>query len=397
MRKLLFVLSIGICLVIISPSFAYAIKIVVDAGHGGSDPGAIGINGLSEKNVTLDIALKLKTELINRGYEVVLSREDDHYISLKDRIDYTNQQNADLFLSIHGNSYPNSQAKGTLVLYYDNQHPQNSYPASEQMTKLTPLSKLFAQQVLDSFINKLHTENQDIVPSSVYVVRNGTIPSILIETAFLSNAEDAALLADSDTRTKMAEAIADGIVAFRPAEFSDVYGHWAQAAILRLKEQGIVTGNNHLYYPEHSLSRAELLTLLNRIHPFAEVTEGTIITPFTDLSPQHWAYPTLAKALAADYISGYEGGTLKPDQAISRAEAAVLINRFVEEPQTESSNSLNSGFLDVPEDAWYAPAVNHLKNLGILQGKTPTLFEPSQTITRAEIAALLDRWTAKNR
>lgn len=396
MRKLLFVLPIWLCLVIVYPSFAHAIKIVVDAGHGGSDPGAIGINGLYEKEATLDIALKLKSELLNRGYEVVLSREDDRYISLKDRVDYTNQQNADLFLSIHGNSYPSSQAKGTLVLYYDNQYPQNSYPASEQMTKLTPISKLFAQSVLDSFINKLHTENQDIVPSSVYVVRNGTIPSILIETAFLSNADDAALLADPETRTQMAKAIADGIEAFRPAELSDIYGHWAQAAILRLNEQGIVTGDNHLFYPERSLSRAELVTLLNRIHPFAEVTEENSITPFPDLTEQHWAYPTITKALAAGYIHGYEDGTIRPDQAVSRAEAAVLIDPFMGE-QTESPDPLNPGFSDVPEDAWYAAAVKHLKNLGILSGKTPTLFEPAQFITRAEIAALLDRWITKNR
>jgi N-acetylmuramoyl-L-alanine amidase len=394
MRKLLFVWSIWLCLVIIFPSFAHAMKIVVDAGHGGSDPGAIGINGLKEKNVTLDIALKLKNELLNRGYEVILSREDDHYISLKDRVDFTNQQNADLFLSIHGNSYPKSQAKGTLVLYYDNRYPQSSYPASPQMASLTSISKSFAQQVLDSFIAKMHTDNQDIVPSSVYVVRNGTIPSILIETAFLSNAEDAALLADPNARTRMAEAIADGIQAFRPIELSDAYGHWAQAAILRLKDQGIVTGDNHLYYPERSLSRAELLTLLNRIQPFADGPTGISITTFTDLKEQHWAFPTFAKALAAGYIHGYEDGTIRPDQAVSRGEAAVIVDQFIE-AAAEGVETPSAGFDDVSKDAWYSAAVNHLKALGIIMGKTPTLFEPNQTITRAEIATLLDQWMAK--
>ncbi|MEX2461492.1 MAG: N-acetylmuramoyl-L-alanine amidase [Paenibacillaceae bacterium] len=393
MRKLLFILPIWLGLVVISPSFAHALKIVVDAGHGGSDPGAIGINRLYEKNVTIDIALKLKDELLKRGYEVILSREDDHYISLKDRVDFTNQQNADLFISIHGNSYPESRAKGTLVLYYDNRYPQSNYPASEQMIKLTPISKSFAQQVLDSFIVKMHTDNQGIVPSSVYVVRNGTIPSILIETAFLSNPAEAALLADLNARTQMAEAIADGIAAFRPVELSDIYGHWAQAAIMHLKEQGIVTGDNHLFYPDRSLSRAELLTLLDRIQPFAEVAEGASATTFTDLTKQHWAYSTIEKAYAAGYIHGYEDGTIKPDQAISRGEAAVLIDHFIEKTQT--TEPFDADFNDVPEDAWYAEAVYHLKDMGILMGKTPTLFEPTQTITRAEIAALLDRWIKK--
>jgi N-acetylmuramoyl-L-alanine amidase len=396
MRKLLFVLPIWLCLFIVYPSFAHAIKIVVDAGHGGSDSGAVGINGLYEKDATLDISLKLKQELLNRGYEVVLTREDDRYISLENRVDFTNQQNADLFLSIHANDYPNSEAKGTLVLYYDNQYPQTSYPASEEMKKLTPVSKSFAQTVLDAFTNKLHTVNQETVPSSVYVVRTGTIPSVLVETAFLSNAEDAALLADPESRAQMAEAIADGVEAFRPVEFSDVYGHWAQDAILSLKEQGIITGDNHLYYPERSLSRAELITLLNRIHPFAEVTEGYTFTPFTDLTEQHWAYPTFTKALAAGYIHGYEDGTIKPDQAVSRGEAAVLINQFIED-QSISSDPAIPAFTDIPENAWYAAAVNHLKSLGILQGKTADLFEPDQSITRAEIAALLDRWIETTR
>ncbi|QGQ95388.1 N-acetylmuramoyl-L-alanine amidase [Paenibacillus psychroresistens] len=413
MRKLLFILPIWLCLVIISPSYAHAIKIVVDAGHGGSDPGAIGINGLNEKDITLDIALKLQDQLVKRDYEVVLSRTDDRFISLQDRVDYTNKQSADLFISIHGNSYPSSQAKGTLVLYYDNQFPQSSYPASAQMESLTPISKAFAQQVLDAFINKLHTENQDIVPSSVYVVRNGTIPSVLIETAFLSNPEDAALLADPIVRSQMAEAIADGIQAFRPLPaklaFTDINGHWAKDAILSLNEKGIVTGENHLYYPDRSLSRAELLTLLDRIHPFESLSEGYEKAVFSDLNEQHWAYPTFEKAIAAGYIRGYDDGSIKPDQAVSRGEAAALIDQFVEKtepaPSTDGAapqidegiTDVPAAFTDVSADSWYAPAINHLRSLGILTGKTPDLFAPNKTITRAEIAALLDRWTDKNR
>ncbi|CAK4845527.1 unnamed protein product [Aphanomyces euteiches] len=202
----------------------------------------------------------------------------------------------------------------------------------------------------------------------------------------------------------MAEAIADGIEAFRPVEtsepvdLSDINGHWAKDAILRLKEKGIVAGDNHLYYPERSLSRAELLTLLDRIYPFESLAEGYQKTVFNDLIEQHWAYATFEKAIAAGYIRGYDDGSIKPDQAVSRGEAAVLIDQFIEKTETtapveDAALQMVNPFTDVPADAWYAPAIDRLKSLDILKGKTPALFKPNDTITRAEIAALLDRWT----
>lgn len=112
---------------------AFAAKIVIDPGHGGRDPGAIGVNGLSEKTVNMDISLKLQKELVNRGYQVVLTRTSDKKISLDERVLFKEANKADLFVSIHANSYHNTSAKGSLVLYYDDRYPNIKYPASPAM------------------------------------------------------------------------------------------------------------------------------------------------------------------------------------------------------------------------------------------------------------------------
>ncbi|UJF32006.1 N-acetylmuramoyl-L-alanine amidase family protein [Paenibacillus hexagrammi] len=198
LRKKLLILSSVFMLSFPYQAFAY--KVVVDAGHGGSDPGAIGVNGLQEKDVTLDIAQRLRDDLARSGYEVAMTRTDDRYISLADRVAFTNQQNADLFVSVHANSINNSKTNGTMVLYYDKDYPQEDYPASEEMKIMTPYSKDLAQKVLNSLVTAAGTKNLGLVPSAVYVARMGKIPSILVETAFLSSYTDSALLADPSIR-----------------------------------------------------------------------------------------------------------------------------------------------------------------------------------------------------
>src|SRR5690606_15960727 len=148
-------LFLSLCVyLIISPLSAYAAKVVVDAGHGGSDPGAIGVNGLREKDANLDISLRLQKELLDRGYEVLMTRTEDVYLSLGQRVNIARQSNADLFVSIHANSYHSPDVSGALILYYDDAYPQKSYPASEEMKALTPESKRLAQLVLDEFVSE---------------------------------------------------------------------------------------------------------------------------------------------------------------------------------------------------------------------------------------------------
>lgn len=445
-----------------STQAASAAKIVVDAGHGGSDPGAIGINGLKEKQVNLDVTLRLQGELILRGYEVVLTRQDDRYISLADRVALTNEANADLFVSVHSNSHTSSSISGSLVLYHDSQYPQSDYPASEAMTALTPQSKKLAESVLRNVLLTAKLVDRGLVPSAAYVVRMGQIPSILVETAFLSNASDAAALKDPAMLQKFAVGIASGIQEVlpptpEPAEFADVQKHWAKEAVYKLKEQGIVESAKQ-FYPDRPITRAELLTMLNRKFSFAQrllgiPKPGVNLPVFNDLPASHWASDVMNRAGALGYVDGYPDQTIRPDQPVTRAEAAVLFQRITQAPKADNPvktqnpagaakveatpaaakagddlkqekdnktlqtspnvNAVNtlptqqadsvepviktdmptkdSGFTDVPGDSWAADAIIQLSKSGVINGVADKQFAPNKSMTRAEMAVMLDR------
>jgi N-acetylmuramoyl-L-alanine amidase len=394
------------------PYQAFAYKVVLDAGHGGSDPGATGVNGLREKDVNWDITQKVRDELIAKGYEVVLTRTDDSYWSLAQRVEFTNTLQADLFVSIHANAHPDGKTKGTMVLYYDNDYPQEDYPASEAMKQLTPYSKDLAQRVLDSLVTAAGTKNLGLVPSAVYVARMGTIPSILVETAFLSQTSDAALLASDSVRSKMAAGIANGIAAYTPPLFTDSLGHWAREAIIRMKNKGIIEGIANRYEPERALTRAEFLTLMDRVFTFSKLKavcepsnnvtsivygcQATAEQSYIDLPSSHWASPVFAKAKNLNLLQGYSDGTIRPDQSITRGEVAFLFDRLLQMSSSTTNNlpsaASSASFNDVPETLWSAKAIYALRNKGIIDGITDTAFKPSQTITRAEIAAMLNRY-----
>ena len=150
-------------------------KIFIDPGHGGTDPGASG-NGLYEKEVVLSIAKKVRNILISKGFEVELSRSTDQYVSLSDRAAQANAWDADLFVSIHCNSATSSSANGTECY---------THPTANASTK--SLSKNMSA----SLASKLGLTNRGHKESNFAVLRLSNMPAILIETAFINNANDA--------------------------------------------------------------------------------------------------------------------------------------------------------------------------------------------------------------
>lgn len=403
-----------------APAWAGAVKIVLDAGHGGSDPGAVGVNGLYEKTVNFDVVNRLKAILVGRGYEVALTRDSDIFLSLAQRVAITNSLSPDLFVSVHANAHTNSSINGSLVLYYDKDYPQADYPPSDAMAALTPESKRLAQLVQDAMVKSAGTVDRGLVPSAVYVARMGSVPSILVETAFLSNAGDAANLADADFRQKLAAGIAVGIEAYKPLDkpgaFADVpLSHWANEAILKLKNKGILEGEGGKYYPERALTRAEFVTMLERQFSLPEPaaagggsqgsttvtgstyggssggSQGTTAAAvkFKDLPTGHWAYAVMQKAAATGILSGYEDGTIRPDKPLTRGEAAALIDRVIWPGSSQKASG--TLFKDVPVSLWSAASINRLKEKGIVEGATATTFAPERSMTRAEMAALLSR------
>ncbi|RKN83859.1 N-acetylmuramoyl-L-alanine amidase [Paenibacillus ginsengarvi] len=396
-----------------APAKALAEKIVVDAGHGGSDPGAIGVNGLYEKNVNYNIAQKLRDLLAGMGYDVVLTRKADEYISLADRVAMTDEAKPSLFVSVHANSHPNANVSGAMVLYYDKDYPQDSYPASDAMTALTPESKKLAELVQQSIVKQTGFADKGLLPSAAYVIRMGQVPSILVETAFLSNSGDAARLANDTVRQQLAQAVANGIAAYLPltkAAFSDISRHWAQSAITRLKEKGLVEGSGGRFEPDKPMTRAEWLTIADRLFHFsdkqqtksglsvqvaAQATSSTVTAQvYKDLPQTHWSYKTMQAAIGLGYVGGYEDGSIRPDQPVTRAEVAVLLERMTG-AISDAPWKAAADFKDVPASYWAAGSIYRLKQKGIMEGITEATFSPGKSMTRAEMAAMIDRYVAK--
>ena len=154
-----------------------SIKVFIDAGHGGSDPGAVG-NGLKEKNIVLNIATKLGALLNGRGISIKYSRTTDTYLSLEERARLANAWGADLFVSIHANS-ATSSVRGTECY---------THPTANTATKT------LSANISRSIASKFGIPNRGHKEANFAVLRLSNMPAILVETAFISNSSDANLL-----------------------------------------------------------------------------------------------------------------------------------------------------------------------------------------------------------
>lgn len=179
--------------------------ICVDPGHGGHDPGAIG-NGIAEKDMNLDIALRLKAKLVKMGYTVVMTREHDYFVGLQDRCNIATAHNALLFISIHNNS-GGPHANGTETYWYAGNW------ASEGL----------ATMVERDILVRTGLQNKGVRIANFLVIKNATMPAILVEGGYLSNFDDAKQIAEENFRQKIADAIASGInnYLYEPTSFDE--------------------------------------------------------------------------------------------------------------------------------------------------------------------------------
>lgn len=169
--------------------------VVIDAGHGGVEPGASS-EGVSEKNLNLDIALRLNSLLKSKGVKTYMLREDDSYVGLYERAYIANSLNATLFLSIHNNAF-NKTEHGTETLY----HPDSKK------------GKRFAQLIQNELISTLGTKDRKLKERPGLVVLKATkMPAALAEIAFVDNAEDRKNLLDENFRQKAAEALCKAVI-----------------------------------------------------------------------------------------------------------------------------------------------------------------------------------------
>ncbi|WP_418790788.1 N-acetylmuramoyl-L-alanine amidase [Phosphitispora sp. TUW77] len=179
--------------------------IVIDPGHGGYDPGAIGVSGLEEKGFNLETALLLKNNLEALGAEVILTRDDDTFISLTGRAVIANEVYADVFVSIHANASEQSFTNGTSTYFYA---PSSDPVLYAQYAERRQLAGFVQNRLADS----LETRDIGVLQSNLAVLRNTKMPSILVEAAFLSNAADERLLKKQQFREEVAQGIAEGLL-----------------------------------------------------------------------------------------------------------------------------------------------------------------------------------------
>ncbi|MBE3582546.1 MAG: N-acetylmuramoyl-L-alanine amidase [Limnochordaceae bacterium] len=170
--------------------------IVLDAGHGGRDPGAIGVNGLQEKDVALALVLQLQKVLEADGARVLLTRQDDTLVDWAQRVAPANLNHADALLSIHLNSYQGPSAHG-VETYYRSDQAQ---------------ARRLAQALQEALVQKLAAfDGGARARDDLYVVRQSWVPAVLIEVGYLSNPDEAAHLADPGYQARAVQAIADGL------------------------------------------------------------------------------------------------------------------------------------------------------------------------------------------
>ena len=212
-------------------------KIVLDPGHGGRDPGAIGVGGLAEKDVVLSIAKKLAQKLQkDMGVQVVLTRKDDSFIPLEDRTAIANAEGADLFVSLHMNASPNSEARGIETYYLDKTTDEAAMrlAARENATSRKNVSDLqfilsdmtqnmkledsitLAYRLHGSLVAGMAKRMSDVKDLGVkkalfYVLVGARMPSVLVEMFFITNKSEGRAMNQHSYQDAMVEALYDGI------------------------------------------------------------------------------------------------------------------------------------------------------------------------------------------
>ncbi|MDB9540403.1 N-acetylmuramoyl-L-alanine amidase [Anabaenopsis tanganyikae CS-531] len=169
--------------------------VMIDPGHGGRDPGAIGVGGLRESDVVLPISKRVAAILEQNGVQAVLTRDSDYFVSLQGRVDLAQRANADLFVSIHANAISMSRpdVNGLETYYHDS-------------------GQGLARSIHNSVIQNVTIRDRQVRRARFYVLRRNTMPSVLVEVGFVTGAEDAARLRTTAYQNQMADAIARGIL-----------------------------------------------------------------------------------------------------------------------------------------------------------------------------------------
>jgi N-acetylmuramoyl-L-alanine amidase len=419
-------------------------KVFIDAGHGGSDSGAVGY-GYRESDINLQVAKKVEAKLKAKGIEVQMSRSTDVFYGLEERADMSNSYQPDTFVSIHHNSSDTTSAAGIETYYHTNKISHK------------PLS----DKIQTNLIKETGAKNRGVKSDNFAVLRLTNNVSALVEGGFISNQTEANNLSNPVYQEKLATGIANGVEQYlrenitlsstytviktgvvnttslnvrggygtgysiigtlpnsakvniveeyngwykilynggygyvsgayitlnttSESTFSDITYHWARPQIEDFVQKGYLNGyGDNTFRPENPIRRDEFVKLANKLFGF---TEGGQVA-FTDIQPDHWAYNEIAIAVKQGYINGYPDNTFGPSDFITRESAAKIIGQIT---KLQGDGVLSFNDTNQISD-WSKPHVDALTDNGIIQGGDGNNFFPKNQMTRAEAVAMLSR------
>jgi N-acetylmuramoyl-L-alanine amidase len=172
-------------------------KIMIDPGHGGYNPGALGVDGSRESDNVLAIALRLRDLLVRAGAEVFMTRTTNVEPSLWERTEAANKAHADLFISVHDNAYPENPAVSGIMTF---------------SRRSDPYSKQVSETIMDELSRITGFTDKGVEEAGFYVLRNTNMPAVLCEIGFMTNWADAKVLQTSSMRDKAAQGVYSGVL-----------------------------------------------------------------------------------------------------------------------------------------------------------------------------------------
>ena len=362
-------------------------KVFIDAGHGGTDPGALGY-GYRESDLNLQVAKKVESKLKSKGIDVKMSRSSDIFYSLSERAEMANDYGADAFVSIHQNSAEAKSANG-IETYYNRKKEEDR-----------PLSNDIQKQV----ISQTGANNRGVKNAEFTVLVKSKMISALVECGFITNELEVKKLSDSSYQDKLATGIANGIEEYLKSnviiEESQIT---ATGKVVNADSLNVRKGPSISFDIIGKLSGGDKVKVIGESNGWYKIeyngtygyVSGSYIEldatepgqdnkiNFTDVGKDYWAYSQIESFVEKGYIDGYGDGTFRPQDPIKRNEFVKIFNRVF--GLTEKSGIV----FDDTKDNWAKDEIDIAVTNGVAQGIGANKFEPEEYITREAAVKML--------
>ena len=362
-------------------------KVFIDAGHGGTDPGALGY-GYRESDLNLQVAKKVESKLKSKGIDVKMSRNSDIFYSLSERAEMANDYGADAFVSIHQNSAEAKSANG-IETYYNRKKEEDR-----------PLSNDIQKQV----ISQTGANNRGVKNAEFTVLVKSKMISALVECGFITNELEVKKLSDSSYQDKLATGIANGIEEYLKSnviiEESQIT---ATGKVVNADSLNVRKGPSISFDIIGKLSGGDKVKVIGESNGWYKIeyngtygyVSGSYIEldstepdqdnkiNFTDVSKDYWAYSQIQDFVKKGYIEGYGDNTFRPKEPIKRNEFVKIFNKVF-------GLTNKSGIVfDDTKDNWAKDEIDIAVTNGVAQGIGANKFEPEEYITREAAVKML--------